>query len=213
MASKSNKYTRKIGYARVSTADQNPDMQITALKRYGVPDHLIFTEKASGGTMKRPAFARALKTAQHPGSEFVVWKLDRLGRTVPIILETLETLRDRGVRFVSLTEQIDVSSPTGHAFMQFSAMMAELERNLIIERTNAGIQRARERGKMAGRKPSMTPERIAMAERLLSKDMRGNEVWAELKKINGPTISRAAYYKWQKQWDELNKPKDGQDEV
>lgn len=73
---------RKIGYARVSTADQNPDMQIQALKDYGVPEALIFVDRASGGTLNRPDFLRALRFAQKPGTEFVVWKLDRMGRTL-----------------------------------------------------------------------------------------------------------------------------------
>ena len=208
MASKSNNPTRKIGYARVSTADQNPDLQIAELKRYGVPDHLIFVDKASGGTTNRPMFIRALKTAQHEGTQFVVWKLDRLGRTVPIILETLELLERRGVTFVSLTEKIDASTPMGKAFIHMAAMMAQLERDLIRERTLAGIKRARERGERGGRPISMTDERIAKAEELLGKGLRGNAIWHELKRLDGPTISRAAYYKWQKDWDQINKPDD-----
>lgn len=205
MASKSNNPLRKIGYARVSTADQNPDMQIAALEAYGVPRELIFVDKASGGTMKRPMFIRALKTAQHEGTQFVVWKLDRLGRTVPIILETLELLEQRGVTFISLTESIDASTPMGKAFIHMAAMMAQLERDLIRERTLAGIKRARERGERGGRPISMTDERIAKAEELLGKGLRGNAIWHELKRLDGPTISRAAYYKWQKDWDVENR--------
>lgn len=88
---------RKMGYARVSTADQNPDMQIQALKDYGVPEELIFVDRASGGTMKRPQFIKALRYAQHPGTEFVVWKLDRLGRTLEGILEVLNMLEQSGI--------------------------------------------------------------------------------------------------------------------
>lgn len=73
---------RRIGYARVSTADQNPDMQIAALEAYGVPRELIFVDRASGSSMSRPEFLKALRLAQHPGTEFVVWKLDRMGRTL-----------------------------------------------------------------------------------------------------------------------------------
>lgn len=128
----SNRPVRKIGYARVSTSDQNPDMQIAALKAYGVPEHLIFVDKASGGTMKRPNFIRAMKTCQHEGSEFVVWKLDRLGRTLGGILETLEILTDRGVEFKSLTENIDTKGPMGKAMIRLLAVFAELDRKSVV---------------------------------------------------------------------------------
>lgn len=211
MASKSNNSPAyKIAYARVSTHDQNPDMQIAALKKYGVPEDSIFVDRASGGTMARPNFLRALKSAQHSGGEFVVWKLDRLGRTVSIILDVLKLLAERGVKFVSLTEQIDTSTPMGKAFLHMAAMMAQLERDLIQERTLAGIARARERGERGGRPVAMTPERIASAEKLLAEGVRGNGVWKALKKLSGPEISRAAYYKWQKDWDQQNSPANGE---
>lgn len=206
MASKSsNQPTRKIGYARVSTHDQNPDMQIAALKAYGVPEELIFVDRASGGTMKRPMFIRAMKTCQHEGSEFVVWKLDRLGRTLGGILETLETLTDRGVEFVSLTERIDTKGPMGKAMIRLLAVFAELERDLIRERTKAGIARARERGERGGRPVAMTPERVEKAKEMLAAGERGNTVWKAMQKIEGPKISRAAYYAWQQAWDVENR--------
>lgn len=193
---------RKIGYARVSTADQNPDMQIQALKNYGVDPDLIFVDHASGGTMKRPNFIRAMKTCQHEGSEFVVWKLDRLGRTLGGVLDTLKILSDRGVSFISLTERIDTTGPMGKAMIHLLAVFAELERDLIAERTKAGIARARERGEQGGRPRSMTDERVARAVEMLADGERGNAVWQELKGMKGPTISRAAYYAWQKDWDQ-----------
>ena len=202
MPSKSNNEpTRKIGYARVSTADQNADMQIAALKKYGVEDHLIFVDKASGGTMKRPNFIRAMKTCQHEGSEFVVWKLDRLGRTLGGVLDTLKVLSERGVTFVSLTERIDTSGPMGKAMLHLLAVFAELERDLIAERTKAGIARARERGEQGGRPRSMTDDRIAKAKEMIETGSRGNEVWKAVKAMPGPPVSRAAYYAWQKQFD------------
>lgn len=196
-----DKPTRKIGYARVSTADQNPDMQIEALKRYGVPAELIFVDKASGGTDKRPAFIRAMKTAQHAGSEFVVWKLDRLGRTLKGVLDTMELLAGREIQFVSLTERIDTGGPMGKAMIRLLAVFAELERDLIRERTVAGMKRAKERGEPHGRAKVMTPEREKEAARLLSEGVRGNEVWRKLEPLPGPPISRAAYYVWQKKHD------------
>ena len=205
MTLKSENPTRKIGYARVSTSDQNPDMQIAALKAYGVPEELIFVDKASGGSMKRPQFIRAMKTCQHEGSEFVVWKLDRLGRTLGGILETLKTLSDRGVSFVSLTERVDTPGPMGKAMIHLLAVFAELERDLIRERTKAGIARARERGERGGRPVAMTPERIEKAEEMLAAGERGNTIWKAMQQIEGPKISRAAYYAWQQARDVENR--------
>lgn len=202
MAEESSKTIRKIGYARVSTADQNPDMQIAALKNYGVPESLIFVDKASGGTNKRPAFIRALKTGQIAGSEFVVWKLDRLGRTLSGVLDTLKLLEEREIEFVSLTERIDTRGPMGKAMLRLLAVFAELERDLIRERTVTGIKRKQERGEQHGRKKTMTPEREAEADRILGEGARGDEVWQAMKPLPGPPISRAAYYVWQKAYDE-----------
>lgn len=203
-----NPPTRKIGYARVSTHDQNPDMQIAALKAYGVPDELIFVDRASGGTMNRPNFIRAMKYCQHEGSEFVVWKLDRLGRTLGGVLDTLKELADREVTFVSLTERIDTGGPMGKAMIHLLAVFAELERDLIAERTKAGIARARERGEQGGRPKAMTPERIEKAEEMMAKGERGDRVWKAMRTLPGPTISRAAYYAWQKEWDAMNRTPD-----
>ncbi len=205
MGDQSNKTTRKIGYARVSTYDQNPEMQIEALKRYGVPEELIFVDRASGGTMDRPNLRRALKTAQHSGSEFVVWKLDRLGRTLPGVLDTLKLLAAREIAFVSLTERIDTSGPMGKAMLHLLAVFAELERDLIRERTIAGLERARAAGRQAGRARAMTPEREELARELLANGLRGVDVWREVEKVDGPDISRAAYYAWQKKFDEAER--------
>lgn len=205
MADQSSKTTRKIGYARVSTHDQNPELQIEALKRAGVSEDLIFVDRASGGTMDRPNLKRALKTAQHPGSQFVVWKLDRLGRTLGGVLEVLKMLKDRDIAFRSLTEDISTGGPMGKAMIHLLAVFAELERDLIRERTLAGLERARAAGRKSGRARSMTPERLDRARELLAEGVRGAEVWRELQKIDGPPISRAAYYAWQNQHDEAEK--------
>ena len=205
MTSESENPTRKIGYARVSTHDQNPDLQIAALEAYGVPRELIFVDKASGGTVERPEFLRALRLCQHEGSEFVVWKLDRLGRTLGGILDTLKVLSDRGVSFVSLTERVDTSGPMGKAMIHLLAVFAELERDLIRERTKAGIARARERGEQGGRPVAMTPERVEKAEEMLAAGERGNTIWRAMQQIKGPKISRAAYYSWQQAWDVENR--------
>lgn len=190
--------TRRIGYARVSTQDQNPDMQIAALKKYGVPDDLIFVDKASGAKNKRPNFMRALKYAQQEGTEFVVWKLDRLGRTLIGVLDTLKLFEERKVKFVSLTERLDTGGPMGKAMVRLLAVFAELERDLIVERTSAGIKRKRERGEVHGRPIAMTPERVEAAEKLIAEGIGGNEIWRVMQGMDGPKISRAAYYAWQR---------------
>lgn len=191
----------KIGYARVSTSDQNPDMQIQALKDYGVPESLIFVDHASGGTFDRPQFIEAMKYALGPNREFVVWKLDRLGRTLEGILEVLKKFEQHDVAFFSLTERVDVTTPMGRAMLQMMGVVAELERNLIVERTKAGIERAKARGEKPGRPISMTPERIEVADLMLQVGERGTTVYKKIKELKGPPISRAAYYAWQKEWD------------
>lgn len=201
---------KRIGYARVSTADQNLDMQIEALKRYGVREELIFTDKASGGgSVKRKGFIRAMKMCQRPGTELVVWKLDRLGRTLTGILDILKRLETEGVTFVSLTEKLDTSTPMGKAMMQICGVMAELERNLTIERTREGLKRARERGEGLGRAPCMTPERIARAKELIAEGLDNLQILPALQKMKGPNLSRSAYYAWRKTYaEELAKKAD-----
>lgn len=210
-AESENKPVRKIGYARVSTADQNPDMQIDALKKYGVPEDMIFVDRMSGASMKRPEFTKALKLARHEGTEFVVWKLDRLGRTIRGIIDTMQLIDERGVHMVSLTERFDISTPFGRAILHFLAVFAQLERDLIRERTMAGLKRAKERGGAHGRPKSMTPEREAKADKMLRDGERGATVWREVKAMPGPGLSRAAYYAWQQLWDVENPADDIED--
>lgn len=190
---------RKIAYCRVSTADQNLDMQIQAMVRYGVHRELIFTDKMSGATSKRPGLISALQLAQIPDTEFVVWKLDRLGRTVLGIIETLQLLERRGVRLYSLTERMDLSTPFGKAMIGFLAVFAELERNLIRERTMAGLRRAKERGDPHGRPAVMTEERIEAAKRMLAEGLHiEREILPALKRLDGPAITRSPLYAWTK---------------
>ena len=106
---------KKVGYARVSTVEQNLDMQTAALIKAGVAEDLIFTDKMSGGSMSRPGLTAALKVAQHLNTEFVVWKLDRLGRTMLGIIEIMQLFEKRGVRLVSLSEGFDLGTPFGKA--------------------------------------------------------------------------------------------------
>jgi DNA invertase Pin-like site-specific DNA recombinase len=154
------------GYARVSTFDQNPAMQIAALKKARCA--YIFEDKLSGATTKRPALNRCLKTLR-AGDTLIVWKLDRLGRSLRDLITMLDGLRDRGVAFQSLTEAIDTTTPTGRAMWQMIGVLAELERSLIIERTRAGMQAARARGIRPGPKHKLSREQIEHARELRAK--------------------------------------------
>lgn len=196
--------TRKIGYARVSTAEQNLDMQVAALKRYGVPEDLIFTDKMSGSSSKRPGFMSALKAAQYPGMELVVWKLDRLGRTVMGIIETLQLVDERDVHLVSLMERIDLGTPIGKAMVTLLAVFAQLERDMIRQRTMEGMKRAKERGGAHGRPATMTPERIEVAKLMLSEDKHIlHEILPALQALAGPKITRSPLYAWTKDYKRM----------
>lgn len=209
MAAESEK--AKIGYARVSTTDQNLDMQVEALKRYGVHPDFIFTDTMSGGSMKRPGLKAALRIAQHMDTEFVVWKLDRLGRTMLGIIEVMKLFEDRGVRLVSITEGFDLGTPFGKAMVGMLAVFAEMERDLIRERTMAGLARARERGEVAGRPNAMTPERVEKAKAMLAQGSTPMQILGELREIKGPGISRARVYQWVKDMREID-PEDETDD-
>src|SRR5450631_3851720 len=134
----------KYGYARVSTDDRNPALQLAALKRAGCKT-IFKDEGLSGATAKRPALLRCLKTLQ-TGDTLTVWKLDRLGRSLRDLITMLDDLRACGVKFHSLTEAIDTTTPTGRAMWQMIGVLAELERSLISERTRAGVKAAHRRG-------------------------------------------------------------------
>lgn len=127
------------GYARVSTDDQDMALQVAALNKHGIPDHMIFSEHASGKSMKRKQLQDLVERYLRPGDTLVVWKLDRLGRSLTGVLEMVEALDRQGIEFVSLTEKYDTGTPMGKAFMQIAMVFAELERNMISERTKAGM--------------------------------------------------------------------------
>ncbi len=138
----------KIGYARVSTQDQNLDLQIDALQKEGCVK--IFSDKVSGVKSQKPEFEKLLEYARS-GDTIVVYKLDRLGRSVKGLIELMEMLKAKSINLKSLSESIDTSSSIGNMFFQFMTMLAEYERNIIIERTNAGLSSARARGRTGGR--------------------------------------------------------------
>ena len=151
----------KYGYARVSKDEQNPAMQLAALEKAGCRQ--TFTDEGiSGAVAKRPALSRCLKALQ-PGDTLTVWKLDRLGRSVRDLLNVLHELQGRGVEFQSLTEAIDTTTPTGRAMLHMVALLAELERGLIAERTRAGVKAAQAKGVKFGRKPKLSPAQVKHA--------------------------------------------------
>lgn len=156
----------KYGYARVSTDDQKADLQIAALKKAGCGH--VFTETASGSSAKRPEWKRCLESLR-AGDTLVVWKLDRLGRSLSHLVAVLSELRQRKVAFLSLTEAIDTESAGGRLMGHVLGALAEFERSLIVERTQAGLKAAKRRGQKLGRKPSLSDEQRRHARALLAK--------------------------------------------
>lgn len=157
-------YFMKIGYARVSTAEQNNDLQIDALQKEGCDR--IFEEKASGAQRDRPELKSALEYAR-AGDTIVVWKLDRLARSLKQLIETVEGLEKRGIGFKSITESIDTSTSGGKLIFHIFASLAEFERNIIRERTSAGLESAKVRGRTGGRPSKLSLEDIEVAKTLL----------------------------------------------
>jgi DNA invertase Pin-like site-specific DNA recombinase len=164
----------KIGYARVSTVEQNLDMQLQALKKGGCQKN--FREKVSGASRQRPEFQRMLDQLR-PGDIIVVWKLDRLARSTRDLLETIETMRDAGARFQSLSEPwADTTTPAGKMIMTVFAGIAEFERDLIRERTTAGRDAAKSRGVRFGRPRKLTAEQTKLVRRLIDEGTAVREV-------------------------------------
>jgi DNA invertase Pin-like site-specific DNA recombinase len=161
-----------FGYARVSTDDQNLDLQHAALTAAGCVK--IFDDRITGTARKRSGLARALK-ACGKGDVLVVWRLDRLGRSLGHLIEMLSELAGRGVQFRSLTEHIDTTTPTGNLTFHVIGALAEFERAIIIERTSAGLKAAKARGVQLGRKPALTAAQAMHARRSIDsgEDLRG----------------------------------------
>ena len=153
-----------IGYARVSTGDQNLDLQKNALVRAECEQ--IFEDTASGKNARRPGLRRAIRRLK-PGDSLVVWKLDRLGRSVRDLITLVSELQDKGIHFRSLTDSIDTSTPAGRFFFHVMSALAEMERELIVERTRAGLAAARELGRVGGRRRVMTEEVVERCRRML----------------------------------------------
>jgi DNA invertase Pin-like site-specific DNA recombinase len=154
-----------IGYARISTVDQNLDLQRNALTEAGCES--IFTEQMSGAVKDRPELIAAIHYARG-GDTLVVWKFDRLARSVKQLIDTVEELRQRGIGFRSLTEAIDTTSAQGRLVFHMFGALAEFERGLIREHTRAGLQAAKKSGRTGGRPSKMTSKDIEAAKSMLA---------------------------------------------
>lgn len=178
-----------IGYARVSTEEQNLDLQRQALEAAGCKniyeDHGI-----SGAAVERPGLADALAAAQC-GDVLVVWKLDRLGRSLPHLVEVINGLRDAGIGFRSLQEQIDTTSAGGRFYFHMLAALAEFEREMISERTRAGMASAKRRGKHVGRPPKLSEHQITHARELIRTGEETRAGAAALLGVDVATLRRA----------------------
>ena len=176
-----------IGYARVSKTEQNLDMQVDALRAAGCEK--IFADKQSGAAWDRKDLLAA-QSHLRAGDTLVVWKLDRLGRTVLQSVQFLAALHKLNVEFRSLTEGIDTNTPMGKFYFHMAAALAELERDRLIERTNAGLKAAKARGRKGGRKRALAPDREAQVLELLADGKRSQAEVARIVGVSRPTITR-----------------------
>jgi DNA invertase Pin-like site-specific DNA recombinase len=177
-----------VGYARVSTLDQKPALQTDALTAAGC--ERIFAEKASGAQRDRPELKAALDYLR-AGDTLVVWKLDRLARSMRQLIETMEDVQARGIELRSLTESIDTATPGGRLVFHIFSALAEFERAIIRERTSAGLQAARARGKTGGRPKRFGSKELAAAKAMLADpEIRVEDVAAHLK------VSPATLYRY-----------------
>ena len=175
-----------IGYARVSTVEQNLDLQIDALEKIGCSQ--IFCDKASGAKVDRPELKKALESCK-PGDTMVVWKLDRLGRSLQHLIDTVAGLGQRGVGFKTVCDGIDTTTSSGKLVFHIFAALAEFERNLIKDRTVAGLRAARERGRLGGRPRVLTRDKRDAAMKLLHAGTTRTEV-AKILGVSSVTLWR-----------------------
>ena len=176
----------RVGYARVSTQDQKLDLQRQALQAAGCD--LIFEDNISGTRAKRPGLDKVLAKLA-PGVVVVVWRLDRLGRSLSHLVEVLKVIESKGAGFVSLNEAIDTTSASGRLVFHMMAALAEFERALIVERTQAGLAAAKARGAKLGRRRKLTPKQVAHGRALLDAGETGHTVAQSL------GVSRATLYR------------------
>jgi DNA invertase Pin-like site-specific DNA recombinase len=177
----------RIGYARVSTQDQDNQAQITALQQAGC--ERIFQEKASGGRWDRPELQRLMDHLRS-GDVVTVYKLDRLSRSLKDLLLTLEKIELVGASFLSLTEAIDTGTPAGRMMMQIVGSFAEFEREMLRERTRHGLEAARKEGRVGGRKPKLTPQQEKEVVAMVSSGQKTGADAARLFRVHPATVTR-----------------------
>jgi DNA invertase Pin-like site-specific DNA recombinase len=183
---------RLVGYARVSTNGQELQLQLDALKKAGVATADVFTDKVSGAKAARPGLDKCLQQLK-PGDTLLVWRLDRLGRSIRHLIDLVEDLHQRGVKFKSLCDgAIDTTTASGELIFHVFSALAQFERRLIQERTNAGLKAARARGRLGGRPPmSLDDPRIQTAKKLhADKSMVIGDICKTLQ------VSRPTFYRW-----------------
>lgn len=176
-----------LGYARVSTQDQTTELQHDALEAAGC--QRVFTDTASGAVDERVELAKLFDHVR-PGDTVVVWRLDRLGRSLRHLIDTVNALADRQVGFRSLTESIDTTTSGGKLVFHIFGALAEFERELIRERTKAGLSAARSRGRVGGRPSVMTPDKTATARQMYES---GDYTWDAIAEVVG--VSRSTVYR------------------
>jgi DNA invertase Pin-like site-specific DNA recombinase len=179
----------KIGYARVSTIEQNLNLQTDALEKIGCEK--IFTDMASGAIDTRKGLIEAVDYCRN-GDSLIVWKLDRLGRSLRHLIDTVNNLQSKGVEFISLQECVDTSTSGGKLVFHVFGALAEFEREMIRERTKAGIKAARARGRMSGRPKKLSSQQIDIARKLM--DDKETKVVEIIKTLN---VSRSTLYRYQ----------------
>lgn len=178
-----------VGYARVSTADQSAQMQIEALIKYGVPEENIFSENMSGAKKNRPELAKAMRSLA-PGDTLVVWKLDRVARSIKNLLEILEELESKGVAFRSITDNIETETPGGKLLIHIMGSIAEFERNIGVQRTKTGIENALAKGVKFGREHKLKPEDMPKVWKLIHEEGKTRAFVAKKYKVTTNTIGR-----------------------
>jgi DNA invertase Pin-like site-specific DNA recombinase len=188
-----------IGYARISTQDQTPALQKDALEKLGC--NKIFTDTASGAKAERTGLNEALEYVRE-GDTLVVWRLDRLGRSLKHLIETITELNNRKIGFKSIQENIDTTTSGGKLIFHIFGALAEFERDIIRERTQAGLQAARARGRKGGRPKALTPKKAQMVQDLYRN--KENSIDEICKTLN---ISRTTFYRYLSKLESTNSTK------
>lgn len=184
-----DKVGRLIGYARVSTVEQSLDMQIAHLTKAGVRPSDIHVEKVSAASAKRVKLEWALQNLRE-GDTLVVWKMDRLARSLLDLIHKLKQIESAGARFRSLTEHIDTNTPGGRLIFHVLGALAEFERDLVVERTRAGVKIAQAKGTKFGVDPKLSPKQVAQAQKMRDKGISAREIAKQFK------VSAQTIYSW-----------------